>query len=50
MNLNEALLKKQAQIEAFLQQQFAQPADYQVLLEAMRYSLLAGGKRLRPVL
>lgn len=37
--------------EAFLSQQFAwEPAPQKTLLESMRYSLLAGGKRLRPVL
>lgn len=37
-------------IEAFLDQQcFVEDAPQQDLFEAMRYSLLAGGKRLRPV-
>lgn len=37
--------------EEFLGQQFAwEPAPQKTLLESMRYSLLAGGKRLRPVL
>lgn len=37
--------------ERFLGQQFAwEPAPQKTLLESMRYSLLAGGKRLRPVL
>lgn len=40
----------QARIEEFLAQLCAQQAPYHLLLEAMRYSLLAGGKRLRPVL
>ena len=38
------------QIEAALAACFQQKAPYAGLLEAMRYSLLAGGKRLRPVL
>lgn len=50
MNLNEELLKKQSLIEGFLEAQFKESGDHQALLEAMRYSLLAGGKRLRPVL
>ena len=38
-------------VEEYLQQCFTQPnAPYQTLLEAMRYSLLAGGKRIRPIL
>lgn len=37
--------------ESFLGQQFDwEPAPQKTLLESMRYSLLAGGKRLRPVL
>ena len=37
--------------EDFLNLQFAwEPAPQKTLLESMRYSLLAGGKRLRPVL
>lgn len=40
----------QTQIEAFLEQQFLQDTRYRVLMEAMRYSLLSGGKRLRPIL
>ena len=37
-------------VEEYLSRQFTQSAPYGVLLEAMRYSLLAGGKRLRPAL
>lgn len=36
-------------IEAALGQYFQEQTDYRVLLEAMGYSLMAGGKRLRPV-
>ena len=37
--------------EDFLDKQFVwEPAPQKTVLEAMRYSLLAGGKRLRPVL
>lgn len=50
MNLSEELSNKQNLIEAFLEKQFTETGDHQVLLEAMRYSLLAGGKRLRPIL
>jgi geranylgeranyl diphosphate synthase type II len=44
------LQEKQALVEGYLEQQFTEETHYRVLLEAMRYSLLAGGKRLRPVL
>lgn len=50
MNLNETLAEKRRLIEAYLETQFLESADHQILLDAMRYSLLAGGKRLRPVL
>ena len=39
-----------ARIEAYLQKCFTDDAPQKELFEAMRYSLLAGGKRLRPVL
>ena len=44
------LKQKQTLVELYLDSRFSQQTDYKVLLEAMRYSLLAGGKRLRPVL
>ncbi|MCC8121678.1 MAG: polyprenyl synthetase family protein [Oscillospiraceae bacterium] len=37
-------------VERRLEELFLQPCPQQPLLEAMRYSLLAGGKRIRPVL
>ena len=37
-------------IEAYLNTCFTEPVPQKTLLEAMRYSLLAGGKRIRPVL
>lgn len=37
-------------VESFLNDLFTQNSDYRDLLDAMRYSLLAGGKRIRPVL
>jgi geranylgeranyl diphosphate synthase type II len=49
MNSSE-LQEKRTLVEAFLEDQFTENTHYSVLLEAMRYSLLAGGKRLRPVL
>ncbi len=44
------LVRRQTQVERFLEEQFMEECNYRVLMEAMRYSLLAGGKRLRPVL
>ena len=47
----EAKLKGYQQIaENALEQRFTEKVPYQVLFDAMRYSLLAGGKRIRPVL
>lgn len=37
-------------VEEHLEHFFTEQCDQKVLLEAMRYSLLAGGKRIRPVL
>ncbi len=48
--MTSELSRKAALVEEFLERQFLQKTDYGILLEAMRYSLLAGGKRLRPVL
>ena len=51
MNEFEQELKAlQTQVESFLAGQFSEETPYHVLLEAMRYSLLSGGKRIRPVL
>ncbi len=52
MSFQEQLAARQAQVEHWLQQAFQPREDirFNGLLEAMRYSLLAGGKRLRPVL
>lgn len=44
------LVQLQTKIEAFLAGQFTEQVSHGVLLDAMRYSLLAGGKRIRPVL
>ncbi|MEG1593250.1 MAG: polyprenyl synthetase family protein [Oscillibacter sp.] len=40
----------QAAVEAFLAGLFTEQTDYADLYDSMRYSLLAGGKRIRPVL
>ena len=47
---DKTLSRYQRLVEEYLSRQFTQSAPYGVLLEAMRYSLLAGGKRLRPAL
>ena len=39
-----------ARIEAYLAECFIENSPQRILFEAMRYSLLAGGKRLRPML
>ena len=48
--MNSELNRYAARIEAYLQECFTDEALQKELFEAMRYSLLAGGKRLRPVL
>ena len=50
MKLNEQLRADQALIEDALAQYAAQWPSYGVLKDAMSYSLLSGGKRIRPVL
>ena len=48
---DERLRRYTDEIEGYLQQCFVEPEEpQQALFEAMRYSLLAGGKRIRPVL
>ena len=49
--LKECMDQYVAQIEAYLQSCIVYPEEpQQRLFDAMRYSLLAGGKRLRPML
>ena len=51
MTVSERMQEYKQQVEAYLDGAFVQPdAPYETLLKAMRYSLLAGGKRLRPAL
>lgn len=50
MTPQEQLKRDQALIEEALSRQFTGTVPYQVLYDAMRYSLLGGGKRIRPVL
>lgn len=47
---HDQIAQYRAAIEAFLQAQFCQDLPQKRLFDAMRYSLLAGGKRIRPVL
>lgn len=50
MQLQKQLQADQACIEAALAQYAARWPDHGPLREAMTYSLMAGGKRIRPVL
>ena len=47
---HDQIARYRAAIEAFLQAQFCQELPQKRLFDAMRYSLLAGGKRIRPFL
>lgn len=48
-SFEETRKARQRLVEEYLARQFGTKTDYGILLEAMRYSLLAGGKRLRPI-
>lgn len=50
MNLKEKQNRYVALVEAYLQECFTEDVPQKILLESMRYSLLAGGKRLRSTL
>ncbi|MBU1247502.1 MAG: polyprenyl synthetase family protein [Proteobacteria bacterium] len=50
MNIKEQLAKRAVEVESYLQQCLRDRNIPSRLLEAMEYSLLAGGKRLRPAL
>ncbi|MCD8332233.1 MAG: polyprenyl synthetase family protein [Oscillospiraceae bacterium] len=50
MNYQQEYQNCRRLVERRLEEFFLQPCPQQPLLEAMRYSLLAGGKRIRPVL
>ncbi len=51
MNFNEERAKKVAEIEAVIREYIPEQSGYQKdIMSAMEYSLLAGGKRLRPML
>ena len=51
MNFKEEIQRKAEQIEQILKQYLPEKEGEQaVIMEAMEYSLMAGGKRLRPML
>lgn len=51
MTLNELIMKNAADVDAALPKYFETPEDaLEVLYDAMRYSALSGGKRIRPFL
>lgn len=51
MNFNEEMKEQIAQVKNVIRQYLPQEEGFQkTLLEAMNYSMLAGGKRLRPLL
>ena len=51
MNFKEELQKKTEQIEIVIRKYLPKEEGYQkTVLQAMNYSVLAGGKRLRPML
>ncbi|MCC8142345.1 MAG: polyprenyl synthetase family protein [Lachnospiraceae bacterium] len=51
MNVREEIDRRTAQVEAVLTQYLPEETGYQkTVIEAMNYSFLAGGKRLRPML
>ncbi len=50
MDIREYLEEKRGLIDAYLDSYFSHPFTPRLLHESMRYSLLAGGKRIRPIL
>ncbi len=50
MDLNTYLRDKRETIEKYLESYFEKPVEPEVLHDAMKYSLFAGGKRIRPIL
>ena len=50
MTFKDVMEGYQKTVEAYLQTLFAEDAPQKQLFDAMRYSLLAGGKRIRPIL
>jgi geranylgeranyl diphosphate synthase type II len=50
MDIKSYLKEKRELIDSYLESYFSIPSEPFVLHEAMRYSLFAGGKRIRPIL
>ena len=50
MDINPVLTELRARVDEYLEQCFREKTPYHTLLEAMSYSLTAGGKRVRPIL
>ena len=50
MDITPVLTDLRARVDEYLEQWFREKAPYHTLLEAMSYSLTAGGKRVRPIL
>ncbi|MEW6215511.1 MAG: polyprenyl synthetase family protein, partial [Nitrospirota bacterium] len=50
MDIKKYLKEKRELIDSYLESYFGIPSSPSVLNEAMRYSLFAGGKRIRPIL
>ncbi len=50
MDIELYLKEKRELIDAYLESHFSVPVEPSLLHEAMRYSLFAGGKRIRPIL
>ena len=50
MDVQHRLAQDRAQVEAWLRDAFPNPSAHHDLFDAMNYSLLAGGKRIRPIL
>lgn len=49
-NVEQQMTQYREAVEAYLAQCFTEDAPQKTIFDAMRYSLLAGGKRIRPVL
>jgi geranylgeranyl diphosphate synthase type II len=50
MDIENYLREKRELIDSYLESYFSIPAEPSILHKAMRYSLFAGGKRIRPIL
>jgi geranylgeranyl diphosphate synthase type II len=50
MNIKPYLQEQQTRVDAYLKSYFSSPIRPPQLFEAMKYSLFAGGKRIRPIL